>query len=221
LSDHLKDLKGVNGELCDEKLGSLYGLVNSIQFLIREETMYLLLEMDNASQAVIHFIINQLRSNVYRIRPKHCSSITLPFIKPEQGRHLFLSELEHANLLPYKLQRTGDFFFIQDSISLADHNAYRDQSRNEAQVYSEYLNSFGISFSDKSEHYPPRSHKPSYWVLIVPERQSTSIYVFSRDVDGVDRSYVTNLVKETIHKVYIRVNRILLLKDLIDTHSCR
>lgn len=63
--------------------------------------------------------------------------------------------------------------------------------------------------------------KQLFWLLLIPQEKCVQIYFYSKAMHEVGRSTIIKHIRGMISRVQERANRLILLRELNETHQCR
>ncbi|KAI9145638.1 hypothetical protein BKA69DRAFT_1048792 [Paraphysoderma sedebokerense] len=213
-----------------EKQTVLAEFENRIDWFLKEEILNGLLQIQPVSPSLMSYLQQQLKTKNPYSDNILSFSVSPQFVRPPKD--IFLDELAKANVSPYTLNKLehGWFYLSDDDVTeveIPDDKSVDHSSPEYATKVDEY-DGLGIFVASQDEIQKPQKpkaiqvvHKQSFWLIFSAEGNNISIHYFNRFNDGaIKEPEAVKLVKSVIMNVCDRTNRLILLKDLRETHTC-
>ncbi|CAG8453507.1 6017_t:CDS:10 [Cetraspora pellucida] len=233
--------------LTEDKKEALNETQSRIDWLTKEEIMHMLLKSQSVDRSVLSFVQTQLRNKNPFVNFPTTFNVPLSFVRRKHGKHgheLFLEALSKADMRPFTLNQVEDCFYISEDDEIGeplvstdgrceaspvfgtatdDGEIAEDQSISQVPALDDYqddgedeiASGLGISIVKRNI-----VHKQLFWLLFIPQETSIQMYFYSQAVSQVKLSNIIKHVRNCIIQASERVNRIILLTDLNNTHNC-
>ena len=172
-------------------------LQDNIQALISKEILSALmgvLPITMPLLAIVTFNLRRLTSS-----KKTQFSYPLYLLDSDLGESLLIDELEKFFFLP--LKRLGDLLFV-----ISPNNNNNDNN-------TETSNSSSLNNNTNDYTVP-------YWLILSHSGTTIQISFFSQTLSKVERSRILSSVRACMRTFSDRINQLILLKQLHDTHHC-
>lgn len=220
-----------------------------IRWLLTEETLHGLLRVNVVTRSILRYVASQLGHGSIFVKFPTVVNVPFHFVKdPEEGRQIFMNELEKQGKIPgnYQLQRVGDYFYVsRDAIyNMSDEQLLSTtpmmaspvdgtpivSSSSSSAEHDDLCHGLGISTldsTDDTDHEDivtshsdkvPLQKRPLYWLVLHPQEDHMRIFFYSKLQIHLD---VIQRVKNKLLEVQDTTNRLILLKSLQETRICR
>lgn len=220
-----------------------------IRWLLTEETLHGLLRVNVVTKSILRYVATQLGHGSIFVKFPTVVNVPFQFVKdPEEGRQLFMDELEKQGKTPgnYQLQRVGDYFYVSlDAIyNMSDEELLATtpvmpspmeetsviSSSSSSVEHDDLCHGLGISTldsTDDTDHEEsvtndsdkvPFQKRPLYWLVLHPQEDHMRIFFYSKLQIHLD---VIQRVKNKLLEVQDTTNRLILLRSLQETRICR
>ncbi|CAG8752773.1 2302_t:CDS:2, partial [Racocetra fulgida] len=206
-----------------------------IDWLTKEEIMHMLLKSQSVDRSVLSFVQTQLRNKNPFVDFPTTFNVPLSFVRRKHGKHgheLFLEALSKADMRPFTLNQVEDCFYISEDDEIGEPLVSTDGRCETSPVFGTAPDDglgISIGFPDEDDDMQDLDskpvkrnvvHKQLFWLLFIPQETSIQMYFYSQAVSQVKRSNIIKHVRNCIIQASERVNRIILLTDLNNTHNC-
>ncbi|CAG8800465.1 11153_t:CDS:2, partial [Racocetra persica] len=221
--------------LTENKKEALNETRNRIDWLTKEEIMHMLLKSQSVDRSVLSFVQTQLRNKNPFVDFPTKFNVPLSFVRRKHGKHgheLFLEALSKADMRPFTLNQVEDCFYISEDDEIGEPLVSTDGRCETSPVFGTAPDdglgiSIGIPDEDDDmqdlDSKPVKRnvvHKQLFWLLFIPQETSIQMYFYSQAVSQVKLFNIIKHVRNCIIQASERVNRIILLTDLNNTHNC-